>query len=537
MVRIAWISPSPLLPTGLGKVTKYITRGLYESGYEVYIGNLQHAGHPINIDGIINYPLYDDRLLPDFLDEVKPDLVIAYGSIWVSPFNLLGQICSKKNIKLMFYATIEFSSLSIYFIKPLIGANYLATPSKFGKKVLMKYNISGDRIKVVPHGVNMKIFRPFKSSFEGYEDMFFYGMVARNTPRKEFPVIIKAFRMLPDEVKENSMLYFHTSAEEEGTTMHGAIRGWDIPLLVTKYGLQGKVLLPGRAHKYWGVSEEELAQIYNALNVYVHASTGEGFGLPLIEAMACGKPIIASKNTAIPEVVGDAGILVPCWEEDLETTDGFTIATTKIKEFSGAMLKLYEDDKFRNELSRRALKRVKLFTWVKAVNLMVEAIEEALNINDRIGHEVLRASEPICAEGNPGELIKYVDGGGKVLDLGSGKLCLAEKPLLNSGFNEYYSLDIRFSKKLTVVADARNLPFRDKSFDYIWSNQLLEHIPTQDQIKVVTEAMRVGKHGIFIFPSEKTEFYHFDPDHKPLNKEIREKSKIIEDGKYYMIRW
>jgi len=388
-LRIAWISPSPLLPTGLGKVTKYLTQGLMRKGYEVIIGNPHYAGHPIYIEGIKHYPLIDASHIPRFLRAVRPDVVVVYASHWVPPYNQISKICNKLGLKVLYYVTVEFSSVSKYFLEPLAYVNFISTPSNFGKEVMVRHGIPGERIMVVPHGVDTKIFRPFNAKFGGFEDYFFYGMVARNNLRKEFPVVIRAFAQLPSEVRERSMLYLHTSLQEENVSWSGVLRGWDLSTIIAKYGLTNKVLMPSEGDKWWGVDEEELAQIYNALDVYVHASSGEGFGLPILEAMACGKPVIASNNTAIPEVVGDAGILIPCFEEDMETAEGFTVATTRIKPFTEAMARLFYDDNLRKTLSQRAIERAKQFTWDKAVRLIEKAIHETLN-HGRIGMQILK---------------------------------------------------------------------------------------------------------------------------------------------------
>ena len=538
MTRVAWISPSPFLPTGLGRVSRYLTRGLRDAGFDVRLGNLQHYGQPVEVDGIVHYSLAEPEFVVRFLDEVRPDLVVAYGSIWVPPFNVLGELCARRGLKLMLYVTIEFSSLSYHFLRPLIGASYIITPSEFGRRVLTKYNISEDRVGVVPHGVDTRVFRPLGCRFEGYEDAFVYGMVARNSVRKEFGSLIRAFAMLPPEVREESVLYLHTAPTELGTSLHGPTKGWDIPLLVVKYGLQGKVLMPPDNHKYWGATDEELAKVYSALDVYVQATSGEGFGLPVLEAMACGRPVIASNNTAMPEVVGDAGLLVPCWEEDLETTDGFTVATTKVGELSKAMARLFHDEGLRRELSRRALERAQLFTWERAVSLLVEAVEEALRREDRVGPEVLRAREPILADTDPRRFVKYCPrGSGVAIDVGSGRRCLARPHLQALGYDEYVAVDLRPSRRVTVVADARRLPFRDGCADLLWMNQVLEHIPTEDQPRAVEEARRVGRRGIIVFPSEQAHCYWADPDHKPLSGEVKGAAQLIEEGDYYMVRW
>lgn len=96
------------------------------------------------------------------------------------------------------------------------------------------------------------------------------------------------------------------------------------------------------------VADEDLAALYSSAIGFVYPSLYEGFGLPPLEAMQCGTPVISSAKSSIPEVVGDAGIL-------LEPTDETAI--------SAAMLQLYQNEDLRKELSQKALLQATKFSW------------------------------------------------------------------------------------------------------------------------------------------------------------------------------
>lgn len=96
------------------------------------------------------------------------------------------------------------------------------------------------------------------------------------------------------------------------------------------------------------VADEDLAALYSSAIGFVYPSLYEGFGLPPLEAMQCGTPVISSTKSSIPEVVGDAGILV-------EPTDESAI--------SEAMLQLYQNENLRNDLSQKALLQATKFSW------------------------------------------------------------------------------------------------------------------------------------------------------------------------------
>jgi len=87
----------------------------------------------------------------------------------------------------------------------------------------------------------------------------------------------------------------------------------------------------------------------------------EGFGLPVLEAMSCGCPVITSNTSSLPEVAGDAGILIDPYNLD---------------EMTGAMERLLSDEKLREELKVKGLKRAELFTWEETAKKTLQVYEE-----------------------------------------------------------------------------------------------------------------------------------------------------------------
>jgi glycosyltransferase involved in cell wall biosynthesis len=110
------------------------------------------------------------------------------------------------------------------------------------------------------------------------------------------------------------------------------------------------------------VSDVDLAVLYNLATMLVLPSFNEGFGLPVIEAMACGLPVAASNRGSLPEVVNDAGLLFDPFSE--------TEMTTTIERLLG-------DESLRRELRRKALERAKLFSWKDGAGKMISILEEA----------------------------------------------------------------------------------------------------------------------------------------------------------------
>lgn len=110
------------------------------------------------------------------------------------------------------------------------------------------------------------------------------------------------------------------------------------------------------------VPDEDLPALYTAAQFFVYPSFFEGFGLPPLEAMRCGTPVIAGNRTSIPEVVGDAGLLIDPFDTNA---------------IANALEKLISDENLRAELSRKGLRRAEQFSWLETARRTLEVFEKA----------------------------------------------------------------------------------------------------------------------------------------------------------------
>jgi glycosyltransferase involved in cell wall biosynthesis len=112
------------------------------------------------------------------------------------------------------------------------------------------------------------------------------------------------------------------------------------------------------------VPDDELPLWYSAAEIFVYPSLYEGFGLPPLEAMACGTPVIASNSTSLPEVVGDAGILVSPHDDDA---------------LRDAILRVAGDQSLREEMSRKGIERAAMFSWVETAIKTIRVYHAAMS--------------------------------------------------------------------------------------------------------------------------------------------------------------
>lgn len=113
------------------------------------------------------------------------------------------------------------------------------------------------------------------------------------------------------------------------------------------------------------VSDEYLPTLYSGAIALVCVSLYEGFGLPPLEAMPCGTPVLTSNVTSLPEVVGDAALMVDPY--DIDAIDE-------------GIKRLVEDDNLRKELSQKGLARAKLFSWDRTAEVTWNVLKEAANL-------------------------------------------------------------------------------------------------------------------------------------------------------------
>lgn len=164
----------------------------------------------------------------------------------------------------------------------------------------------------------------------------FLLFVSTIEPRKNIPTLLKAFRQLLDGYRVDVSL-----------VLAGA-KGWlydEVFQLTEELNLVDDVFFLGR------VSTEELVWLYNTAQALVAPSIYEGFGLTPLEAMACHTPVIVSDVSSLPEVVGDAGLLVDPYE---------------VEELAVAMWRILDDGELRQCLIEKGAKRAAFFSWDKA---------------------------------------------------------------------------------------------------------------------------------------------------------------------------
>ena len=235
-------------------------------------------------------------------------------------------------------------------------ARLVLAVSEFTKKCLMEfYGLDERKIVVTYHGIS-SIYRPVQdpAALERIRVKYklperFVLYVGKIQARKNLPRLLAAFSSL---VRQGSLPHHLVLVGKRTWTSEETFASIDSLGLTSRVHVTGEVPL------------DELALLYAAAEVFVFPSLTEGFGLPPLEAMACGTPVISSNATSLPEVVGDAGVLIDPYDVDA---------------LARAILDVTSSERLRRELSEKGIARAATFSNRRMAELTHDAYEAAIS--------------------------------------------------------------------------------------------------------------------------------------------------------------
>ena len=240
-----------------------------------------------------------------------------------------------------------------YFDKRIHNANHILAISEFTKREIIEFtNISPDKITVTPLAPPENFYVPASTKIINFRKQKklpknFFLYLGNIEPRKNLITLIQAFEKFSKKNTDTMLV------------LAGGQTWLSEPIIkeIENLNLTNKIFLPGY------VNEDELPLWYAAALAFVYPSKYEGFGLPVIESMAVGTPVVTSNISSLPEVAGEAAILLPP-----DDTDAWAKAMTQLSEFPEK----------RAELRKLGIERSKKFSWKKCAKATFEVYE---NVN------------------------------------------------------------------------------------------------------------------------------------------------------------
>lgn len=300
-----------------------------------------------------NYPYSD--LIRDPLD-----LFYAPHFAGIAKRGFARQVVTIHDLVFMHFPEHRGVKLSRYYLNrtkvALENSNHIIAVSESTKKDLIKLlGVEEEKITVTSEGADnqFKLITDQKeilSHTKAYIDPKFKYILSVGTlePRKNLSAVLKAFSQLPVKLRQEYKLVFV-----------GA-KGWnnqEFEKTVEDYNLTDHIILTGF------VADEDLPYIYNRASVFVYPSLYEGFGLPVLEAMSCGVPVVTSNISSLPEVVDDAGKTVDP-HDDKEIAENIKLILT--------------NPKLAQSLREKGLKRALKFSWKKVALETLKVFDETV---------------------------------------------------------------------------------------------------------------------------------------------------------------
>lgn len=353
---------------GSGQVAYELIKNIekldHENEYTVLLASEPLSDLPIEREGF-RYKILKPNRLKTFLaipwavfkSKEKPDIIF-------SPTHYIPRFTKVKRIPIIFdlsflhfpemFEKKDLYQLSNWTKYSVNNAKHLITISKFSKQdIVSRYGIGRDKITVAYPGFNSEIFYPIKDQVKIDQVLIKYGIdmpyilyTGTIQPRKNLVRLIQAFIKI-----KGIKLVLAGKYSGEGRQAWMTEEILDAP---RKFGIEDKVIFTNF------VPEDELPLLMNGAVGLILPSLWEGFGIPPLEAMACGTPVIVSNVSSLPEVVGNVGLLIDPYSVD---------------QIEQAVRTISSDSKLRVKLSKLSLEQSKKFSWKNMAREVIKVFE------------------------------------------------------------------------------------------------------------------------------------------------------------------
>jgi len=353
--------------TGIGTYTENLLRGLLKidqhNKYNIYWSGDSYEEFKADTSKIImaskkHHRFFEQYYFPSNLETEKTD-------IYHVPQNGIGL-----NAEISCKKLVTIHDLIPYVMPETVGKGYvlkflkevptvielsqgIITVSEWSKKDILRFfPVDENKVFVTPLAADKK-YRPLDKEkckvflYENYHiDAPFILYIGGFSPRKNVKSLIIAFSKVYKNIDKEYKLVIVGANRDDSQRLTD---------LCSALNLESSVIFTGF------VPEEHLPTFYNGCDIFAYPSLYEGFGLPPLEAMSCGTPVITSNVTSIPEVVGDAGVLINPYD------------TSNLIDELGRLL---SNDSLREEFSKKGLEKSKEFNWLNTAKKTLEVYEQ-----------------------------------------------------------------------------------------------------------------------------------------------------------------
>jgi glycosyltransferase involved in cell wall biosynthesis len=339
--------------------------------------------------------------------DFKPDIVIDVRDPWMFEYQSFSPLREFYHWVIM--PPVDSIPQKTEWLNTFSSADIVIPYTQWAKNALGALEHKNLYHKIAPAGINKDVFYPIENGKEKLgidQKAFVIGAVMRNQRRKLIPSLMELFSKVSSQTETKCLLYLHTTYPE--------MMGWDIPQLLIEHNIVDKVLFTYMCKKCRhfypsvfrgaqtvcpkckthtstlsstmdGITEYELSQIYNTFDVLLQYAICEGFGMPQIEAGACGVPVCSVDYTAMSEVVRNiGGYPIPVNQVFYELESSAYRAYPNMDAAKETLLNLINMNSIERDELRRSIrnKTVRHYSWEASINTWIEAID-SLNVDNK----------------------------------------------------------------------------------------------------------------------------------------------------------
>lgn len=379
------LSDSATTITGFATITKNILNGLTARGWECH-----EIAHNLFSQPIMPGLKFEDGTTCDFT--IHGNGREGYGKDVIVPYirklrpDVFGVLLDTFMV-FPWFTELDLAPAKTFFYYPSDGGGGLPqnceiilkkvdmpiSMSKFAQKQAL--DVHGIKAGYIPHAVDLEIYRPADKNQAkakwGLQGRFVVGTVARNQGRKMLDRTIKAMEIFC-KGRPDVMLFMHTDPYDPAAV-------FDILHLIRRHNLENRVVFSGMRF-FNGTNYKQMKDIYNAMDVFLLSTSGEGFGIPTIEAMACEVPVVVTDYTTTDEIVNDGNESAGyCAKVSSEITGSWVVerAVMDVPDCVEKLNILYKDAKLREQFGKNGRKKCeKEYDWNKVWNTWDETLRK-----------------------------------------------------------------------------------------------------------------------------------------------------------------
>jgi D-inositol-3-phosphate glycosyltransferase len=366
-------------PTGFARVIRSIFEPLRE-GYELHQLATRYGGGPHDYPWqlyaagkVANRYGFDQ--IAALVDQIQPAIVFLLYDIVFQVQYLEHLLKAAAKPRIVFYSPVESGPIAPEIMQRLGGVSRYVVFTEYGRREIEKAlqtvrendpAFCFPALDVIPHGVATEKFFPLRDKAEArqrirlgdaeHRDAFILLNASRNMPRKRIDLTIHGFALFAKDKPAKVKLYLHMATEDTG---------WNVLILAKRYGIFDRLIMTQADNSRPAFTDEQLNDLYNACDVGINTTTGEGWGMPSFEHGATRAAQIVPRHTSLADLwKGAAEFIDPVMT--LTYPGNLTHAHIVTPEgVAAALQRLYEDEPHRHTLAEAAFRNATRpeFSW------------------------------------------------------------------------------------------------------------------------------------------------------------------------------